>query len=210
MLHVFKELFPNIPAITYIFELKKILSDCQTVLDIGCGTSSPLRFIPATRKFGIDADKVILETAKKNKTHDAYYLGDVKNISTMFKPKQFDACIALDVIEHLSKTDGHKLIKDMEKIARKKIVIFTPNGFLSQNHPTNHFAVHRSGWTAEEMTRLGFHVTGMFGHKYLKGEGYGLRFRPKIFWAIVSELTHYFFTRSHPDHAAGLLCMKQI
>ncbi len=205
-----KDFFPNIPALTYIFTLKKILSDCRTVLDIGCGASSPLRLIPATRKIGIDADKKALETAKKNKTHDAYYLGNVKNISTMFKPKQFDACAVLDVIEHLSKTDGYKLIKDMEKIARKRIVIFTPNGFLSQDNPTNPFAVHRSGWTAEEMVKLGFHVIGMFGHTFLKGEGYGLRFRPKIFWGIVSEFTHYFFTRLHPHNAAGLLCIKEL
>lgn len=206
----FVELFPNIPAITYIYTLKSLLRDCEGILDIGCGSSSPLRYIECKKSVGVDIYKPALEQAEKNNTHGKFYLCSNKGLSKKFKPKQFDCCVGLDFIEHLPKKEGFKLVKDMEILAQKKIVIFTPNGFLPQHDEHNSYQNHQSGWTVDEMKNLGFNVIGMFGDKFLKGEGYGLRFKPKFLWALVSELTQYSYIRYFPGRAAAILCIKNL
>lgn len=206
----FVDLFPNIPAITYIYTLKHLLKDCDSILDIGCGSSSPLRYIECEKSVGVDIYKPALEQAGKNNTHGKFYLCSSKDISKKFKPKQFDCCVGLDLIEHLPKKEGFQLVKDMEILARKKIIIFTPNGFLPQQDKYNPYQNHRSGWVVDEMINLGFKVIGMFGDKVLKGEGYGLRYKPKILWALVSELTQYLYVKHYPKRAAALLCIKNL
>ena len=42
------------------------------------------------------------------------------NLDNVVEPKTFDAVIALDLIEHLEKKDGFKLIEMMTKIAKRK------------------------------------------------------------------------------------------
>lgn len=204
------KLFPNIPIVTYIFELNKALSDCSTILDLGCGELSPLRFLMFDNVVGVDINKNTLRRAKENKTHQSYYLSDVKNIKSLFSGKKFDACVAFDLIEHLSKKDGAKLIDDMSQIATKKIVIFTPNGFLTQKDEKNKYNNHISGWETKEMRNIGFKVIGLFGHRCLRGIEYKIRFKPKLLWGIISELTQYLYSRWNPKTAAGLLCIKSL
>ena len=118
--------------------------------------------------------------------------------------------MALDLIEHLTKEDGLKLIRDMETIAAKKIVIFTPSGFLSQPSHDGDLQEHLSGWEPEEMRKLGFQVLGMQGPKFLRGEEHQHKYRPKQFWGIISALGHYFYTRRRPERAAAMLCVKTL
>jgi len=54
-------------------------------------------------------------------------LCDVRKLP--FKQKSFDTVLCMEVIEHLEKEEAIRLIEDMEKIARKKIIITTPVGF---------------------------------------------------------------------------------
>jgi hypothetical protein len=118
--------------------------------------------------------------------------------------------VALDLIEHVSKKEGNALIQDMERIASKKILIFTPNGFLRQQSHDGDLQEHLSGWTADEMQSLGFTVIGMHGHKFFRGEHHEHRFRPRRLSGIVSQLSHYCYTRSHAANAAAILCVKNV
>ena len=70
------------------------------------------------------------------------------NLTDIFARNNSNACVALDVIEHLVKPDGIKLMRDMETIAAKKVIFFTPCGFLPQHHTTNDdLQEHLSGWS---------------------------------------------------------------
>ena len=145
---------PN--AILFRLALRKTLLGCDSVLDIGCGVSGKLREVGAPNTTGFEGYQPDFEEAKRRKTHDQLIFGDAHQLANMFQPRQFDACVALDVIEHLTKEDGLKLIQDMEQIARKRVVIFTPKGFLPQRHAVdNDLQVHLSGWEPEEMRKLG-------------------------------------------------------
>ena len=189
--------------------LRKALNDCESVLDVGCGKSMNLRWMGVKHSTGIDGYAPDLEEARRLKTHDELILGDVQKLDNYFKPGQFDAVVALDVIEHLTKEDGLHLMRAMEKISRRKAVIFTPSGFSPQHHSKKgDLQEHLSGWEAAEMNQYGYQVIGMLGPKILRGEFHGLKWRPKFFWGGASLFGHFFWTRWVPKKAAAILCIK--
>jgi SAM-dependent methyltransferase len=196
---------------SYLNTMRIELADCRTCLDVGCGNESPLRHFGFEYSVGVEGHAPALEEAKRRKTHDDFRLADVTALEEQFSTKQFDCCVALDLIEHLTKEDGMKLLRGMERVAAKKILIFTPNGFLpQQSYNDNDLQEHLSGWTAEEMQSLGFRVYGMYGPKCLRGEYHRHRLRPAALWGVIAALMHFLYTKWKPKHAAAILCVKEI
>jgi SAM-dependent methyltransferase len=199
---------PN--AIQFLLAVRQALIGCESVLDVGCGVSGKLRQLGISNTTGFEGYQPDFEEAQRQKTHDHFVQGDARNLLQYFQPKQFDACIAMDVIEHFTKEDGMKLMQDMEKLARKKVILFTPKGFLPQHHFADaDLQMHLSGWEPAEMTGYGYEVIGQLGPKKLRGEGHALKNRPAFFWAIVSWLYQVTWTHSHPDQAAAIFCVKK-
>lgn len=198
------KIFPN-----YQIELEKAVGNCKGLLDVGCGSSSPIKsFSKKLYCVGVDAFEPSIEKSKTQEIHNKYYKIDVFDIGKKFGPNSFDCVLASDLIEHLPKEEGIKLIEMMEKIAKKKVIIFTPNGFLSQGeYDNNPWQVHKSGWTVKEMKKRGYEVIGINGWKPLKGEYASIRFWPKYFWIIISDITQ-FFVRNKPENAFQILCIK--
>jgi len=202
--------FPNLVLATFVLRLEKLLSDSDSVLDIGCGSNSPLRLIDKDLYMvGTDAHKPSIAESKKKKIHQKYLVMDVLDIDKKFKAKSFDVVIANDLIEHLKKKDGFKLLAKMEKIARRKVIVLTPNGFIEQFDEDNIHQEHLSGWYIRDFKKLGYVVEGMYGLRTLRGEEAELKFRPKIFWGVVSLLSHLFYTRYAPKNSFSLLCIKE-
>lgn len=201
-------LYPHL--ITFISELNRILGGCNSILDVGCGEGSPLRFFDFTYTVGIDGYLPAIEKSKREKIHHKYIHGTVEDLKKYFGQKTFDACIAIDLIEHLPKNAGYQLLNDMESRAKKYVVIFTPNGFIPQYDKKNKLQEHLSGWTPGEMRRCGFNVIGIFGHKALRGEKYLLKWKPKLISGLISEVSQHLYTRNHPEQAAALLCWKKV
>jgi len=201
---IYKKLFPS-----YADHVKDELTGrhLNSVLDLGCGKSSPIESLP--RDFytvGIDLFDRYLRESKKRKTHNEYILGDTTTL--FFQSKSFDAVIALDLLEHISKSRGYRLIEAMEKMAKKKVLIFTPNGFIPQHeYDGNVFQSHRSGWTVDEFRQLGYNVKGVNGLWFLRSERAMPKYRPKLLSMFLSDLTQK-ITQHHPEHAFGLLCVK--
>lgn len=191
--------------------LEVALRGCDSVLDVACGSSSPLRYIP--KKFyavGCDLFAGAIEKSRSEGIHDQYHQMDVLHLDQKFPPKSFDGVVALDFIEHLEKKEGLRFISLLEKIARKRVILLTPNGFLRQEaYGGNIHQVHRSGWTPDEMQQQGFKVIGLFGWKALRGEKGGLRFSPKTLWSVVSALTQV-AVRNRPHLAFQMLCVKDL
>ena len=188
---------------------RKALRGSGRVLEVGCGRTPNMKWLGIEHSTGIDAFAPYLEEARQKKLHENFVLGDVRELEKYFKANEFDTVAALDLIEHLTKEDGLKLMRSMEKIARRKVVIFTPSGFISQStYDKNSLQEHLSGWEAEEMKGYGYRVTGLLGPKGLRGEMGVLKRRPKVFWGLVSMLGHFFWTRHAPDKATAILCVK--
>jgi hypothetical protein len=119
-------------------------------LDLGCceGTS--------TKNLGFP-EKLHVDLLRRPTAPEPFLQADIRNADTLFRPKSYDAVFAIDVVEHLYKDAGLKLIRDMEAIARKSVVFFTPHGSLwvcQDDNPDS----HHSGWIPEEFEALGYRI----------------------------------------------------
>ncbi|MFQ3599201.1 MAG: class I SAM-dependent methyltransferase [Chloroherpetonaceae bacterium] len=200
-------------SIEYFIRLEQeVLSAGESLLDVGCGSNSPIRFFSKKLKYAVGVDGFLpsIEKSRANQIHHDYKQANLMEIDSVFEPKSFDTVLASDVIEHFEKADGLKLLEKMEKVARKKVIVFTPNGFQPQGEfENNPYQLHRSGWTVKEMQSLGFKVVGMMGLKPLRGEFGEVRWKPKLFWHRVSVLTQP-LVRNAPSLAYQLLCIKTL
>lgn len=179
----------------YFKSLANSLSGCSSVLDLGCGDNSPLRNVKGIKySVGFDAFKASIEKSKKRKIHNEYKQGDLRKIENYFKKRSFDAVIALDVVEHLNKKDSLALIKKMGSVAKKRVIVLTPNGFYHQDaYDSNPYQIHKSEWSVLDFQKLGFKVYGLRGLKYLRGEYATVKYRPWFFWAAVTFLSEFIF-----------------
>lgn len=133
-----------------------------SVLDVACGLSLKSQYLDCDIRVGIDVYKPYLEKIE-SKVPFIPVCENVKNISNLFLENSFDIVMALDVVEHLTKEDALKLIKDCEKIAKKACIIETPEGFIPQDidiwgHGGDEYQTHRSGWDSQEFLDLGYEV----------------------------------------------------
>jgi hypothetical protein len=195
---------------TYMNDLAAALKDCDSVLDIGCGPSSQLGSLDRRLySVGIDAFAPNIEKSRQANIHNEARVMEALDIEKNFSPNSFDCVMAIEIIEHLSKEDGLKLLSMMESIARKKVIIFTPNGFVPQNaYGGNTWQIHKSGWTPKEMKKLGYRVTGSRGWKALRGELCDIKLRPHFLWNIISDITQL-VTEFFPDQAYQIFCVKE-
>ena len=187
--------------------LKKELTGCGSVIEFGCGYDSPIRYFKGFHSVGLDIHAPAIERARKLKTHNDYIVADVLKYTSK---KRFDCAVALDVIEHLRKRDGNVLMRNMEKSARK-VIIFTPNGYVPQAPEyvkENPFQAHLSGWSVDEFRKRGYKVYGVNGLKCLRKENAKARFKPRIFWLLLSEASQWIVV-FFPRLAFQLLAVKK-
>jgi hypothetical protein len=165
------------------------------VLDVGCGIR------PQTMKHTfvhicVDAHKQYLDVLTKTLPRKGFFASRLKYVLLnktvdfvidKFPRKSVDTIFLLDVIEHLDKVQGLKLINAFCEIARHQIVIFTPLGFISQDHPDGKDAwgldggkwqEHKSGWTPEDfddswefLVSKDFHKTDNLGNSHVSDVG---------------------------------------
>lgn len=189
--------------------LRRELSGLGSVLDVGCGSDSPLQFVHGIgRKVGVDAFEPSLTASRARGLHDEYLRMELQSLD--IAPKSYDAVVLLDLIEHFEKPVGLEFLKRLEGIATQKVLLFTPNGFLPQPaYEDNPWQLHRSGWEAPELRGLGYRVEGVLGWKPLRGELNRPRFHPWPFWERVANATRL-VTAGRPELDAALLAVKDL
>ena len=199
---------------TPVYELKRDLKDCRSVLDLGCGKDSPIQYCKSIEySVGVEAFNPSLETSKLRKIHSKYINENILNVD--FEENSFDAVVMLEVIEHLDKNDALNLLEKANKWAKKKIIISTPNGFLPQSeYDSNHLQNHICGFCIKELKKLGFKVSGFAGLKFLYGgdrnkeNGMVWIKKPVFFWAIIVGISLFFVYYLPPNYASGLRGVK--
>ena len=133
-----------------------------SVLDVGCGLSLKSQYIEADIRVGLDAHRPYLEKIDA-KVPYVCLQGDATKLRELFLPKSFDMVLLLDIVEHLEKPAAIDLIEQAEAIARRAVVIETPEGFLPQNIDIlglggSHFQTHRCGFEVAELKARGYDV----------------------------------------------------
>ncbi len=191
---------------------REVIGSCRSVLDIGCGNGKHFESCaPYVQKsVGIDIFPPALSQAREFGIYTETKLMNAGEISSYFPENSFDCVVAFDLVEHLGKGDALHLLKAMEVIASKKVIVFTPNGFLTQGMLNgNIHQKHLSGWSASEMRSLGYHVRGVHGIKGILGEESRPRWRPNRLWKSISVLTQP-LCLNMPEWAFQIFCVKTL
>jgi SAM-dependent methyltransferase len=182
--------------------VEKELEGCGSVLDLGCGPSSPIRNCKwVKRSVGVEVFEPYLNKSKEKGIHSEYILSDVKKVD--FPEGSFDAVLMLEVLEHLSEEDGMEMIEKAKKWCSKKVIISSPNGYIHQKEVDgNPYQKHLSGWDLRKMRSLGFKCRGLAGFKFLRQEVQNdvmgddlltsIRFKPRFLWFVVATLSQIF------------------
>jgi len=134
-----------------------------TILDIGCGKGEPMKFINRKGSFkvvGMDIFQPYLMECKELGVYNECVRCDIRCLP--FQTKSFDIVVCMAVLEHLPKNEGTKLIKDMEHIARKQVIVSVPKGVYEQYNATdgNPAQVHKAFWWPDDLKKLGYRVRG--------------------------------------------------
>jgi SAM-dependent methyltransferase len=133
----------------------------DTVLDLGCGILQEFGYKPPVNKYlGVDAfDPYLRKIADQGVMT---VRGKLPDFCESFLDSSWDVVLLIDVIEHLTKDDGFKVLDHVERIAKKCVIIDTPNGFEPQkgwaawNLPHCDLQEHLSGWTDKEFNVRGY------------------------------------------------------
>ncbi|PIX92464.1 hypothetical protein CO134_03720 [Candidatus Kuenenbacteria bacterium CG_4_9_14_3_um_filter_39_14] len=211
---IFSRIFP-----TTKYCLVKELKNCTSVLDLGCGPSSPIQYAKNVKySVGVEAFAPYLLESKKRKIHVKYVQKKIEEVD--FPAKSFDAVMMIEAIEHLPKKIGFEMLKKAKRWAKKKVIISTPNGFLpQQERDDNLLQKHLSGWELDEMRNFGFRCKGLSGLKLLRqsdpivaGENdfmASIKNKPRFFWFIMATLSQV-YTYHFPKKAFEIFCVYAI
>lgn len=147
----------------FLVTINELLSDSRTVLDVGCGVGATLAEFCCPIKIGVDAHRPYLEHAQCS---DQFVKINFRaeRLSELFLPNSVDSVTLIDVIEHFEKETAFEVLSQVEKIAAKKVIIFTPRGFFRQLD-IDHYGLggetyqrHRSGWEVEDLQKRGYNI----------------------------------------------------
>jgi GT2 family glycosyltransferase/ubiquinone/menaquinone biosynthesis C-methylase UbiE len=203
----------NIP-LTYAWIFSQQLSDCKTVLDVGCGHGQFMNQINDQRQFvitGVEYFEEYIQAAKQTGAYREVHKLDILEID--YPPHTFDAVVLSQVIEHLKTDEALALLKKIEQIAVKKVIIATPNGAYEQHeYDNNPLQKHQSSWVPKQFTQLGYKVYGQ-GWKVIYAD-HGLYNSPLrhipglkyLLFAISFMLSPFIY--NNPQHAGQIIAVK--
>ena len=188
-------------------------SSNKSLLDVGCGPGRAGGIIKRHRTIfsvGVDIFSPYLKLCQENHTYDELIRCDVRQLP--FRGKSFDAVLCKEVIEHLDMQEGDDLIKELEQIARRQVIITTPVGTYKQHeYDNNPFQEHRSARKPSDLKRYGFTVRGI-GIRGMHGErGFQSRVPRPVRWMldilyVLAGPVVYFF----PSLACYMVCSKEL
>jgi ubiquinone/menaquinone biosynthesis C-methylase UbiE len=143
------------------FVLTLLTERGKSYLDIGCGRGKWGYLIKTSHKppsyiVGSDIELSNLRWVKEHKIYDDVVLLDGGHLP--FRDNSFDIVLAIEVIEHMEKMSGEKLLNEAERVSRKRVIVSTPllgaRYWYSRRH-------HVSKWTVSDLHKRGYKVRGV-------------------------------------------------
>ncbi|MBI1388867.1 MAG: methyltransferase domain-containing protein [bacterium] len=164
-----KLLIPQPPLTKAKLAYQRIAQELQganLVLDVGGGSGFTLTEV---KKCHPDPDAMFIVSmdvwmptileARTKYSLPHYVQADAFRIP--FKSQSVDAALMIDVIEHFEQHDAIKVLHEIRRVVKHKIIVYTPTGFMPQDEEDgNPYQRHRSGWRAMDFRRMGFVVEG--------------------------------------------------
>jgi len=206
----------NLPY-SYMWVLKKSIGKPKTILDLGCGDGTLMQFLSQGENWqitGIEIYKKAIETALKRNTYQKLIRGDLlKTIKDKTQVSKYDVVFFSQVIEHVTRKDGEEILKEIEKLAKNRIIVGTPRGFMEQPHEfldDNPHQVHKSGWSIRDFTSRGYKVYGVgfwpiWSHHGLGRDANTVQIIVSNVISYIMAPLVYFF----PTLGAGVIAIKE-
>lgn len=143
------------------------------------------------RVVALDVDTILLKFCRYSGCYTEIFSIDLSNsnLKLPFKDKEFDVVLFTEVIEHLTKNQGYKVLKELERVGKTVIVSTPAIQFPEDSH-------HISLWTAKDFKKIGFNVHG-FGYFMIKG--HYIKYISFLLAPIVYRLS---------DFGSGLIAVK--
>lgn len=139
----------------------------RSCLDVGCGRGA-FKSIKGFYSVGCDISLSSLIKAREKGYYDNLVRCDVRHLP--FEPKCFDVVICIEVIEHLDKADAIELLRQIEEIASRQIIIMTPWGYFPmEEREDNPYLTHRSGWLPQKFQEMGYKAYPFYYFRYPLG-----------------------------------------
>ena len=134
----------------------------RVILDVACGLGSwgfLIRVDKSGRPYiiGIDVWRPYLEKTNSFKIYDEIVQAQLPNIA--LREKSVDFSLACDVIEHLSISVGYELLRRLEQITIRTIIVSTPLNWPQDELRNNPYEKHVSEWTPATFAKLGYKTT---------------------------------------------------
>jgi ubiquinone/menaquinone biosynthesis C-methylase UbiE len=166
-----KYTIPDMPHI-----LPRVLSlippETKSLLDLGCGRGIIGAICRVYRNLercvGVDIFDEYLRRARH--IYDEIIKYDLRKFPLPFKNKEFEIVTCVEVVEHLQKSDALNLIKECERIAKKRVIITTPatpSIFHKHYYDGNPFQEHLSFISPKEFKKMGYKVYACGTIKFL-------------------------------------------
>jgi glycosyltransferase involved in cell wall biosynthesis len=195
--------------------IRKFVGPVRTVLDVGAGIC-PQRLVPARVHICVEPYEPYVERLRNEVKPDrdwVFLIASWEDVLPLMPDDSVDTVLALDVIEHLEKEEGVRLLHQAKRIARHQVVVFTPLGFFPQSYAPDEldrwhmhggrWQSHRSGWEPAEFGRewkivacRDLHVTDQDGRALEEPIG--------AFWAVYGDVPAVALaTPAEPAHHAS-------
>jgi len=109
---------------------------------------------------GLDVWRQNLKFAKHHRIYDDFVLADAKFLP--FMDRSFGAVCACEFLLHVRKSDGYRVLEELERVSKKTIVISVPNKVVKVGlDRENPFEKDLSGWSAKDLRKRGYKVRGV-------------------------------------------------
>ena len=184
-----------------------LIKETEIVLDVGCGIV-PINYFRPKLHIMVEPWKEYTDILSCRHGDDKSVLiiklGALEALSAL-QTRSIDSIFLIDVIEHLDKDVGLKVIEEIERVARQQAVIFTPLGFMPQHVESEEkdawglsggeMQEHKSGWLPNDFgSGWQFHVCERYHSRKVDGEAnnevYGAFFAIQNFNEKSPVLTH--------------------
>jgi len=196
-------------ASRFRFFAERMGEGLNVVLDVGCRLGWAGHLFSAIvgrplKVVGLDVYEPYLEKlAAISKLYELIKI-DLEKDRIPLPDSSVDLAFAIEVIEHLSKPSGYYLIREMERVVKNGgfIYITTPNGFKPTHGRASHLE-HKSGWTENELKKLGMNV---------RGYGFPVKYRIKKLERFFSNIDFAWtsISRIFPSLGYGLEAWKRV
>lgn len=158
------------------------------VADLGCGKGINgfliriSRYLQGAKLIGVEINNDYIDFCKEFNIYDQIIKKRLPSLP--FQNKSIELILCTEVIEHLTRKDGIKLLDEIDRTCNRRVIITTPNMYF-KTMPGDPDDRHLSLWTIQDFKSRGYKVYGLglkmpllWGDKFLK----------------IKQALYYFFT----------------